>query len=212
MRAYFQLVFSLLIPLSALFIVAVTIYYKNEYALNKAFRIGVLFGSIMGAVVSLFMALFLIIMRLGSNLKSSHPQKSIFQRKKPRTLKDIAQSTVTSQPAQITEEEHTQTPKPVTAPPVKTTIEEKLLLLMDKELAFEVALYAIFDQNIGTLTQNESAGEYLTVKNNDGLLQLAITPLTRHTSQLIVTSTPNSPSAKKVIDYMKEKEYNFLQY
>ena len=102
-------------------------------------------------------------------------------------------------------------PHPVISFDVKT-IEQKMILLMDRELAFEIALYAISDQNIGTLTESVIGEGHITVKNDNEVLQLTISSLTRHTSQVVIVSEINSNAAKKIISYMKEKEHSFLQY
>jgi len=92
------------------------------------------------------------------------------------------------------------------------TIKQKIMLLMDRELAFEIALYAISEQNIGTLTKSVAGGDHITVKNNDEIIQLTFSSLTRHTSQVVIVSEINSNATKKMINYMKEKEHSFLQY
>jgi len=86
------------------------------------------------------------------------------------------------------------------------------MLLMDKDLTFEVALHAIVDQNIGTLTASKKKEEYITVKNNNESLHFSLSKLTRHTTQMVIYSIPDSVAAKKLINYMKEKEHSFLQY
>ena len=209
MRAYFQLFFGLLVPLSGLFIVTSIIYFNTGYNFTKALRLGVLSGFFIAIAVSLFTALFLLIMRRGKK-----PQKSILRRKKKKYTKNaqnIHESTTTSETYNHVSTTVTTPTHPIIASHDKT-IEQKMMLLMDRELAFEIAHYAISDQNIGTLTQSANEADHITVKNDDEILQLTISTLTRHTSQVLITSQINSPSAKKIISYMKEKEYSFLQY
>jgi len=209
MRAYFQLFFGLLVPLSGLFIVTSIIYFNTGYNFTKALRLGVLSGFFIAIAVSLFTAFFLLIMRRGKK-----PQKSILRRKKKKYTKNaqnIHESTTTSETHNHVSTTVTTPTHPIIASNDKT-IEQKMMLLMDRELAFEIAHYAISDQNIGTLTQSANEADHITVKNDDEILQLTISTLTRHTSQVLITSQINSPSAKKIISYMKEKEYSFLQY
>ncbi len=95
----------------------------------------------------------------------------------------------------------------------KTTIEQKLMLLMDKKLACEVALYAITDQNIGEITTQESKEKsIITVQAKNENIQITITPLTRHTSQVILKTVRKSKYTHNIISYIKEKEHSFLQY
>jgi len=207
MRAYFQLFFGLLVPLSGLFIVTSIIYFNIGYNFTKALRLGVLSGFFIAIAVSLFTALFLLIMRRGKK-----PQKSILKRRRkthPETTQNIKETVPTTD---THSDASTIIPtRPVIASDDKT-IEQKMMLLMDRDLAFEVALYAITDQNIGTLTESVTGAGHITVKSDDEILQLTISTLTRHTSQVTITSEMNSKAAKKLIRYIKEKEHSFLQY
>jgi len=209
MRAYFQLFFGLLVPLSGLFIVTSIIYFNTGYNFTKALRLGVLSGFFIAIAVSLFTALFLLIMRRGKK-----PQKSILKRNKKVHTKTTQNINVIvpklDTHSNVSTTETTLTP-PVISSDAKT-IEQKMMLLMDRELAFEIALYAITDQNIGTLTESLTGEGHITVKNDDEILQLTISTLTRHTSQVVIVSEINSNPAKKIISYMKEKEHSFLQY
>ena len=209
MRAYLQLFFGLLVPLSGLFIVASVIYFRTGYDFTKALRLGVLSGFFIAIAVSLFTALFLLIMRRGKQ-----PQKSILKRKK-KVRSETTQAPQKETP--ITEEKgNTSTSTPMTEKTVlatdEKTIEQKMILLMDKELALEVLLHAISEQHIGVLASDSNNSTQMTVKNDNELLQLSISTLTRHTSQVVITSEIDSKAAKKIIHYMKEKEHSFLQY
>ena len=59
MRAYLQLFFGLLIPLSALFIIISILYFKVEYDFTKAIRLGVLTGIMLSLAVSYVTSIFL---------------------------------------------------------------------------------------------------------------------------------------------------------
>lgn len=209
MRAYLQLFFSLLVPLSGLFIVASVIYFRTGYDFTKALRLGVLSGFFIAIAVSLFTALFLLIMRRGRQ-----PQKNILKRKKKVHSHKHKNGALKQEV--LSAESHTSAQATV---PTKTalerdekTIEQKMMLLMDKELAFEVMLHAIAEQHIGILTKDATDDGQMLVKNDNETIQLSISTLTRHTSQVIITSEINSKAAKKIIRYMKEKEHSFLQY
>ena len=209
MRAYIKLFFRLLVPLGGVFIVASVLYFRIEYNFIKAFRLGVLSGFFIAIVVSFFTVLFLLIMR-----RDKQPQKSTLKKKKK------VHSEATQVPKKETptadEKGNTSTSTPMTKKTVlatdEKTIEQKMILLMDKELALEVLLSAISEQHIGVLTSDSNNDTQMTVKNDNELLQLSISTLTRHTSQVVITSEINSKAAKKIIHYMKEKEHSFLQY
>jgi mannitol-specific phosphotransferase system IIBC component len=184
MRAFFQLFIGLLITLSALFIVAAIIYFRVEYDFTKSLRLGVLSGFFIAIIVSFFTALFLLIMRVGKK-----PQKSILRKNKK-----------SKQTAKISESQNGK------------NIEQKIILLMDKELTIEVLLHAISHQHIGILTQSHDKEKIMSLKTEDEVIELSINKLTRHTSQLIITSNKDSEAVKKIVTYMKMKEFSFLQY
>ncbi len=212
MRAYFQLFFGLLIPLSALFVVAAIIYFNLEYDFNKAIRLGVLTGVFIGVPTSLFIALFLLISRAGEKTKNA-----ILDKRKRRTQKTISKA-VTTESVKTVHTPHPVTPKikkdltPATDAQGNEIIAHTIMLLMDKELAFDVAMYAIIDEKIGTLTESKDKEDHITVKKGDEIVQIEVTPLTRHTAQVIIKSNTHSESTQKIIRYMKNKEYSFLQY
>jgi len=114
MRALMNLFFSIVLPISALFIIFATIYFSMNYELNKALRLGMLAGFIIGFGFSIIMSVILFIMRKArtQHIRMTHPESHI---------------------------EHESTNGP---------IDKKFMLLMDKELAFEVALYSLIYFNI----------------------------------------------------------------
>ena len=186
MRAFFQLFIGLLLTLSILFIVAAVIYFRIEYDFTKSLRLGVLSGFFIALIVSFFTALFLLIIRGGKK-----PQKSILQRNKNQKSK---------QTAKILRSQNDK------------NIEQKIILLMDKELAFEVLLHAISHQHIDILTQSHDKEKKMHIKTENEIIELLIHRLTRHTSQLSITSNKDSSVIKEIITYMKMRELSFLQY
>jgi mannitol-specific phosphotransferase system IIBC component len=210
MRKLLHLFFGLLVPLSMLFILAATLYFKLDYDFTKAIRLGVLSGFFIGLFVSFFTAIFLLIMRRGTQ-----PQEDILKRPKKRKVKQTKNVTIeeTKKDKNIQTEKVTSSTK--TRPTVKgkhPTTHHKIMLLMDNKLAFEVALQAITEKKIGVLTANDEGEGYLTINAKDETLELSILSLTRHTTQVSIDSHPDSENAKKLITYLKEKELSFLQY
>jgi hypothetical protein len=207
MRAYFQLFFGLLIPLSGLFIVAAVLYFKIEYDFTKAMRLGVLSGFFIAIGVSLFTALLLLIMRRGRQ-----PKKDIFsgvrERKERRAKKstfDKDIKTTDTKTADITQ----------TLNPSKTSVttQKSIMLLMDNSIAFEVLLYAIADQKLGQLTESKESEGHVIVKTDKSIIKIIISPLTKHTSQMQISSEVDDlENIQKIITYVKEKEYSFTQY
>ena len=82
---------------------------------------------------------------------------------------------------------------------------------MDKELALEVLFHAINHQHMVILTQSQNKEESISIMI-EGEIKLSINKLTRHTSQLVITSNTDANDIKEIITYMKTRELSFLQY
>jgi hypothetical protein len=52
----------------------------------------------------------------------------------------------------------------------------------------------------------------ITLHTQTENMQIIITPLTRHTAQVILNTERNSKYDQNIISYIKEKEHSFLQY
>ncbi len=84
---------------------------------------------------------------------------------------------------------------------------------MDKDLAFEVALFSIIDQNLGDAATKETKEKNsITLRTYNESIQIITTELTRHTAQIVIKGLKNSQEMQRIISYIKEKEYSFLQY
>ena len=91
-------------------------------------------------------------------------------------------------------------------------VEEKLMLLMDRELAFEVAIHSIIDQNIGNVAEGDKHKGTMRISTPEQVINITISPLTRHTSQVEVNADVYNTSVQQIINYIKVKEHSFLQY
>ncbi len=178
MRPYINLLFSIGLPISVLFVVVATIYFSLNYDLNKAIKLGMLSGFITGVGFSMIMAGILLIMR---KARSKHIQ--------------------ITQPESHIHHESTTGP-----------IDKTFMLLMDRELAFEVAIYSIIDQNIGEVTNGSKRKGTISIHTPEQKVNLAITSLTKHTAQVEVKADAYNMSVEKIINYIKLKESSFLQY
>jgi len=204
MRKLLHLFFGLLVPLSMLFIIAAIFYFKLDYSFTKAIRLGVLSGFFIGLFVSFFTAILLLILRKGQQpkgkaikIKKKHKKTTGHKYKETNNSEDIKSP---------------KTKKSVrTSSPQASTV-TKSMLIMDHEIAFEVILYIITEQNIGTLTKSKDQEGYLSVKTKDDLIQIDVSPLTKHTSQVSIKAKAKSESTKTILHYLKEKEHSFLQY
>jgi hypothetical protein len=91
-------------------------------------------------------------------------------------------------------------------------IDRQLMLLMDKELAFEVSLYAITDQHIGKISHEDRNKGSILIHTPKESISLAISPLTRHTSKMEIKANTDSKNVQRIITYLKAKERSFMDY
>jgi len=178
MRPYLNLLFSIVLPISTLFVVVSTIFFSFNYDLGKAFKLGTLAGVLIGVGFSVIMAGVLLIMRKArtKHIQITQPESNIL---------------------------HESTNGP---------IDKTFMLLMDKELAFEVAIYSIIDQNIGEVTKGSKDKGTISIYTPEQMINLAITSLTKHTAQVEVNADSYNTSVQQIINYLKLKEQSFLQY
>ena len=185
MRAFLLLFFNLLMPISMIMTIVSVAYFSVDYNFTKAMKLGVLSGVLLGLGISFIAALFLLITRRGGS------------------------------PAQETVRVHQEINRQTKEVPleIQNSIEHKLMLLMDKKLAYEVALHAITDQNMGEITTKETKkNSMITLHTQAETMQITITPLTRHTAQVVLNTERNSKYDQNIISYIKEKEHSFLKY
>ena len=206
MRAYLQLFFGILIPLSALFVVISILYFKVEYDFTKALRLGVLTGIMLSLAVSFVTSIFLQIKRLIQN-RTLSPKKAKIKAKIKSDKQKIKKR---KKGMQSTEEE--EETDPTSQNETDKSISQKVMLLMDEELAFEVALNAITYHTLGIIRPSETTKGVINVKSKKEAIKIIITATTKHTSQVEIHTDKNTKSTQKLITYLKEKEHSFLQY
>ena len=190
MRTYIHLFMNLLLPLSLLFVVASIGYFTFSYDFSKAIKLGILSGVLVGISVSFVMAFVLLIL--------SKVQK------KGNTRSPLQEETIAVQ--EVTTEHR--------KPKQKTRVakEIKCMLLMDRELTFDVILHAFKKEEDCTLSASDPQKGTMTIQTKEGIIQTTITSLTQHTSQIILLTQSNAAQVKKLIANLKEKEQAFLQY
>ena len=178
MRPFINLFLTIGLPLSALFVVATTIYFSINYDFGQAIKLGTLTGFFAGVVFSVVITGILLLLR---RIRSTDMEESQYQINIDDDVADEA-------------------------------VEEKLMLLMDKELAFEVAIHSIIDQNIGEVAKGSKHNGTISISTPEQMIGISISSLTKHTSQLEVKADAYSASVQQIINYIKLKEQSFLQY
>ena len=96
--------------------------------------------------------------------------------------------------------------------PINVPTEKQVMLFMDKELAFEVSLRAIADQDIGNVTNNDKGKGSIDIRTLDEGIAISISALTKHTSEIKIKASAYSKKVQQIIDYLKIKEYSFMDY
>ena len=178
MRPFINLFLTIGLPLSALFVVAATIYFSLNYDLDKAIKLGMLSGFLTGVGFSAVTTGILLLLR---KIRSTDMEESQYQINIDDDVADEA-------------------------------VEEKLMLLMDKELAFEVAIHSIIDQDIGEVAKGSKLNGTISISTPKQMISISVLPLTKHTSQLEVKADTYNTSVQQIINYIKLKEQSFLQY
>jgi mannitol-specific phosphotransferase system IIBC component len=172
-------------PISFVLTIASIAYFSLSYDFSKAMKLGVLSGVLIGLVISFIGSLILLLMRRGK--PSLQESDTVYENTNVNTKTSSSN--------------------------IKAPIEQKLMLLMDKKLAFDVALFAITDQNLGDITAKETKDKYtITLRTQNETIQIITTSLTRHTAQIVLKAANTSEVLQKIISYIKEKEHSFLQY
>ena len=205
MKSYFNLFFTLVMPISILFTAVATVYFAMNFDFTKAIRLGILAGVMIGVAFSLVMALVILIMR---TIRTYKVKTKILT---PST--QTMNSPITLDPT-IYEKKHQATQANFANEAIveSDSIEEKFMLLMDKELAYEVSLNSINHQNIGDIIhQNKEDGSILLRSKNEEI-KINISSLTKHTAQVLISSTIDNSNMKNIISMLKEKEHSFMQY
>ena len=183
MRTYIRIFLNLFMPIALIVALGSVVYFSFAYDFSKALKLGILSGVLLGFPLSLVASFILL-------LKKSKPA---------------------AQPSEHVVENQERQNKAVSSDN-KTPSEQKLIVLMDKKLAFDVALYSILEQNLGDATAKEAQEKNtITLRTDHDTIQIVTTALTRHTAQILIKGIKSSQEFAKIISYIKEKEYAFLQ-
>ncbi len=191
-------------PLSLLFAFIATIYFSMNFDFNKALRLGILAGVLASLASSLVMAFIIQIVRVirrhrfKKNIRSSKYQKREMPIRQDPT---IYEKTTQSKQSKAT-----------SMPSGTDSVIETFMLLMDRELAYEVALTSIKDQNIAEIIEENAKEKSIYLHAGKEEIHIKISSLTKHTAQVLISSTHNKDTIRKIIAILKAKEHSFMQY
>ena len=195
MRTYIRLFINLLFPLTLLFTAVSVGYFTFEYSLSRAFNLGILSGVLIGIAISLIMAFLLLVFR-----------KTPTHEKVQKTEAPVHVETETAPIHKVSKANRN--PKQEN----NFSKEIKCMLLMDRELTFDVIVSALKNQKECSLSQSDPKKGTMTIQTKEGIIQTTITSLTQHTSQVVLQTVDNAKQIKNLISHIKEKEHSFLQY
>lgn len=205
MKNYFTIFFTLVMPISILFTAIATVYFSMNFDFTKAIKLGILAGVMSGVSFSLLMALLILIARVINSYKRTKPtyaspsaeikapvtlNPTLYEKKHQSSQENILQNTKSS----------------------ASIVEEKLMLLMDKGIAFEVSLNSINSIKIGDIIQQDKSEGFILLQSKDEEIKINISTLTRHTAQVLISSSRDNNNIKNIITMLKEKEHSFMQY
>ncbi len=188
MKPFFNLFLSLLLPINVLFIAFSAVYFMFSYDASGALKLGTITGFILGTVFSFIMAIVLFSMRRVQKEIKSNTVNSKF-------IKDkiIKRKTNT----------HINT---------KKEIHKTFIFLMDKELTFDILIHSIVDQNLGEIENRNIHKGILSIYNQDDEINIEVSKLTKHTSEVNIFSNVENKTIKEIVSYAKVKEHSFLNY
>ena len=194
-------------PLSIVFAAIAIVYFSMSFDFSKSIKLGILAGVLSSVVFSLLMAFIILIARslrqyqFTRQIKTEQYKKMDIPIKQDPTLYEKKR-----QSTKINAEIKPSSPA--------DTVVETFMLLMDQEIAYEVALTAIKDKNItDILKKNENKKEKsIQLQTKEEEIHIKISSLTKHTTQVLISSTLNKDNIRKIITILKEKEHSFMQY
>jgi hypothetical protein len=163
-------------------------YYSMEFPIAKASSIGTLYGFMVGVVLNIIPAFFVA---LKLKKETTSPKKTVSKSQKRQPKK-----------------EHTN----VHQKPLSSSFIKEMYLLLDKEMAFDVALQSILNQSLGTLLNTNKHRGAFSVRTAHQTIDFEIQPLTRHTSKVNIKAQKQNDTFKDILKYIKEKEASVLTY
>jgi len=189
MRQYINLFLTLVMPISILFIAISTVYYSTDFIFSKAIRLGTISGVLIGISLSLLLAFILILIRILQNVeKKSVLSDSPIQKKKPQTEQEVI-------------------PKNK-----KSSYTDTIMLLINKNLAYELSINTINSKKIGVIVHRNKDEGSILLHTQDEEIYLLISPLTQHTSEIKISGTLDKKTMTNIISSLKEKEQSFIEY
>ncbi len=90
--------------------------------------------------------------------------------------------------------------------------EKKMIVLMDSAVAYEVSLQTLYQRNRGEIIYQNRQKGLILLKDGFQELKIDITAPTKHTAEILISTTMDNGILKKIISFIKHKEHRFLHY
>jgi len=194
-------------PLSALFALIAVIYFSINYDFNKAMRLGILAGVMASVSFSLILAFIIQITRIVRRYQFTKRVQSNHFPKKPRHV--VQDPTIYEKNRQ---EKQVNKAQEAIKQDASSSVVETIMLLMDRELAYEVSLKAINDENMADVMDQNEREKTIHLRKEDEEIHIKISSLTKHTAQVLLSSTKNKDTIREIITILKAREHSFMQY
>ncbi len=191
MRAYINIFLTLVMPLSIISTGIAIGYFSIDFDFNEAVKLGILTGVIASVAFSSIMALVILIFRA---IQKNNFTKQIKTEKHKKTASPT---------------KRTSTSKSMKSP---NYIVKTFMILMDKEMAYEVSLNAIHHENIADICEKDEEEKSIYLRIDKEEINIKFSTLTTHTTQVLISSTKNKNNIIKIITALKEKEHSFMKY
>ena len=95
---------------------------------------------------------------------------------------------------------------------VKNGTDHKLMLLMRKELIFEIILSMVKKSMPQAKTSHHINKGNIHIQIDEETTSISVISITRQTSEVVINSVNNSKQAQHIFSLLKEKEQAFLKY
>jgi len=174
----------MLLPAILFFTVVATFYYSlgHDHSFKNSLWLGTIMGIMVGIITSAVASLILAAIEAKSNTS-------------PLAAKELQGLQSLNDGVHIPSSES-----------------KILMVLMDKDLAFEVVLHSVVKYAMGEIHHKDKKSGSITVSTKASTIDIYIFALTKHTSKIEIKSDYYNREIHKIIDFIKEKEKSFITY
>jgi len=189
-----------LVPIVGLLIALCTIYIHitQQIPLEKAIKLGTLYGFFIGIVLNILAAYMLL--------------RKIQQPSIPKDTKEKSKFELKADNEEQEQEEIVSVIPNILQNNAVTNFLKEMYLLVDKDMAFDISLQAIMEHSLGKPSNTNKHRGTFSIRINNQTIDFEIMQLTRHTSKINIQTQHKSKVLLDIIRYIKEREFSILAY